>query len=368
MFIAVGSQNYTGAVFHMITHAFFKALMFLGAGSVILAMAHEQDMRRYGNLRKYLPITFVTFMIGWLAISGIPPFAGFWSKDEVLAGAWNVKPGGPGLWIVGIIAAVLTAFYMTRLVIMTFFGGEERWRTPAAQLDHEGGHAADGETADAELVAVGAHASTDAGGSASGGSGGHDEAHDDAHGHDHELTPDHTPHESPPTMTIPLIVLGGLAVIGGLLNLPFSHRLELLHIWLEPVISGEQELPGALALVVLAVLATLGAVAGVFLAYRVYQQKKLDPARIELPVLAHAWYINDSYAAVVGGPGEAAFQGIADADANIVDGAVRGVGAGTKEAGKLLKPVQSGLVRTYALGVAVGAAVLVAIVITRMSV
>ena len=139
MFIAIGSQNYVGATFHMITHAFFKALLFLGAGSVIVAMAHEQDMRRYGNLRKYLPITFVTFMIGWLAISGIPPFSGFWSKDEILAGAFNKGPDGPALWAVGIIAAVLTAFYMTRLVIMTFFGGTEHWRTPEPELLPEGG-------------------------------------------------------------------------------------------------------------------------------------------------------------------------------------------------------------------------------------
>ena len=353
MFIAIGCQNYTGALFHMITHAFFKALLFLGAGSVIVAMAHEQDMRRYGSLRKYLPVTFVTFMVGWLAISGIPPFAGFWSKDEILAGAWNLDPAGPALWVVGIVAAVLTAFYMTRLVIMTFFGGEERWRTAEPELLPEGG---DGEEV-AAAAAVAGH----------GGAGVHDEAHVAAADHDHGLTPAHTPHESPPTLTVPLVVLASLALIGGLLNLPFGHRFEVLAVWLEPVLRGQEELPDGAVLVLLAVLATLGAVLGVLVAYRVYQQHRGDPSTFEQPVLAHAWYIDDAYAAVVGGPGEAAFQGIADFDAEVVDGAVRGVAGGTKEAAKALRPVQSGLVRTYAAGVAIGAVLLVAFVITRMS-
>lgn len=331
MFIAIGSQNYSGAVFHMVTNAFFKALMFLGAGSVILAMAHEQDMRRYGNLRRYLPVTSATFMVGWLAISGIPPFSGFWSKDEVLAGAWNMKPLGPALWAAGIVAAVLTAFYMTRLVVMTFFGGVEHWRTPLTD-EHPP-----------------ADAPADAG-----------------HG-DHGLTAGHTPHESPTTMTVPLLALAGLAVVGGLLNLPFDRRLEVLRIWLEPVLVGEEALPGPAALWVLAVVATIGAVIGVFMAYRVYEQRRFDAVRIERPVLAHAWYIDDAYAAVVGGPGEAAFQSLADADTDVVDGVVRGVGTRSREAGRLLRPVQSGLVRTYALGAAVAAGLLVAFVITRMS-
>ena len=128
MFLAVGTQNYVGAIFHMITHAFFKALLFLGSGSVIHAMDHEQDMRKYGQLRKYLPITSATFLIGWLSIAGVPPFSGFWSKDEILAGAFNYGPAGPALWAIGLVTALLTAFYMTRQVILTFFGDSERWR------------------------------------------------------------------------------------------------------------------------------------------------------------------------------------------------------------------------------------------------
>ena len=119
MVLAVGCGAYTAAIFHMITHAFFKALLFLGAGSVIHGMDGEQDLRRYGGLRSLMPITAGTFIIGWLAIAGVPPFSGFWSKDEILAFAWNKSPL---LWIVGIVTALLTAFYMTRQVVLTFFG------------------------------------------------------------------------------------------------------------------------------------------------------------------------------------------------------------------------------------------------------
>ncbi|SVC13810.1 uncharacterized protein METZ01_LOCUS266664, partial [marine metagenome] len=119
MVLAVGCGAYTAAIFHMITHAFFKALLFLGAGSVIHGMGGEQDLRRYGGLRSLMPITAGTFIIGWLAIAGVPPFSGFWSKDEILAFAWDKNPL---LWLVGIITALLTAFYMTRQVILTFFG------------------------------------------------------------------------------------------------------------------------------------------------------------------------------------------------------------------------------------------------------
>src|SRR5690606_19198631 len=123
MFLAVGTGAYVAAIFHMITHAFFKALLFLGSGSVIHGMSDEQDMRRMGNLRKFMPVTAATFIIGWLAIAGVPPFAGFWSKDEILLYAFDASPA---LWAVGLVTALLTAFYMSRQVFMVFFG-EERW-------------------------------------------------------------------------------------------------------------------------------------------------------------------------------------------------------------------------------------------------
>ena len=123
MFLAVGSGAYVAAIFHMITHAFFKALLFLGSGSVIHGMHDEQDMRQMGALRKFMPITAVTFIVGWLAIAGVPPFAGFWSKDEILLFALAESPA---LYVVGLVTALLTAYYMTRQVIMVFFG-EARW-------------------------------------------------------------------------------------------------------------------------------------------------------------------------------------------------------------------------------------------------
>src|SRR6201746_1032549 len=125
MFLGLGVGAYTGAVFHVMTHAFFKALLFLGSGSVIHAMGGEQDMRKMGNLKKYMPVTFATMMIGTLAIAGIPPFAGFFSKDEILFRAFVANKF---VWVLAVAAALMTAFYMWRLMAMTFFGA---YRGPA---------------------------------------------------------------------------------------------------------------------------------------------------------------------------------------------------------------------------------------------
>jgi NADH-quinone oxidoreductase subunit L len=343
MFIAIGSQNYVGALFHMITHAFFKALLFLGAGAVIYSMAHEQDMRRYGQLRRYLPVTFATMFIGWLAISGIPPFSGFWSKDEILAGSFQVQPAGQLLWVAGIIAAVLTAFYMTRLMLMTFAGGTEQWRTPAAESlpevpgdDHTDDH-------------TGAHAG----------------AHDDHH--DHHLTPEHNPKDAPVIMLAPLVILAVFAALAGLLNLPFADQLHFLDHWVEPVLEGQSGLPSAAVQWGLALVSIVGALLGVWFSWRVYQQHRVDRAKLEQPVLAHAWYIDDSYARVAGGPGEAAFQGLADFDHEVVDGAVRGVGGVTQQAGEAVRGIQTGFVRSYAFGIGIGAVALVLFAVVRMS-
>ena len=340
MFIAIGSQNYVGALFHMITHAFFKALLFLGAGAVIYSMSHEQDMRRYGQLRKYLPVTFATMFIGWLAISGIPPFSGFWSKDEILAGSFEVRPAGQLLWVAGIIAALLTAFYMTRLMIMTFAGGTEQWRTSSEDLLPEVPH---------DVEADDAHAS----------------GHDDHHAH--HLTPDHTPREAPAVMLGPLVVLAALAAVAGLLNLPFADSLHFLDHWVEPTLEGQSGLPDALVQWVLALTSIVGACLGVWFAWRVYQQHRVDRTRIEQPVLAHAWHIDDAYARVVAGPGEASFQGLADFDHDVVDGAVRGVGGATQQAGDAVRGLQTGFVRSYAFGIGLGAVALVLFAVVRMS-
>ena len=331
MFLAVGTQTYVAGVFHMVTHAFFKALLFLGAGAVIHSMSHEQDMRRYGNLRKYLPITFGTFFVGWLAIAGLPPLSGFWSKDEILAGTFNSGPQGKVLWIIGLAVAALTAFYMTRQLIMVFYG-DEQWRTLDA----------------------------------------HDEAHDDdvedAADDHHHLTPDHTPHESPWTMLTPLLVLAFLAAVGGLLNLPFSKTFHRLEEWLHPVIVYENPVPDSTPVLFgLASGAMSMAAIGIWFGYWVYTRRKVDATKIEQPVLAHAWYIDETYAKVIGGPGEAGFQGIADFDGTVIDGAVNGVGAGALGLGGRLRGLQNGLVRSYALGIGVGAVLLLAYIVTRMN-
>src|SRR6056297_3378553 len=179
MFLAVGTGAYVAAIFHMVTHAFFKALLFLGSGSVIHGMHEEQDMRKMGKLFKFMPITASTFIIGWLAIAGVPPFAGFWSKDEILlyAAAENWV-----LYAIGIVTAILTAFYMTRQVIMTFFG-EQKWGSVANEAEAAEADALE-ETPDAEPVTHGAHG-------------------------------EFKPHESPPFMVLPLIVLAGLSMVGG---------------------------------------------------------------------------------------------------------------------------------------------------------
>ena len=210
MFIGCGAGAYWAGMYHVLTHGFFKALLFLGAGAVMHAMAQEQDMRRYGNLRKYMPITTWTMVIAFLTISGIPGLSGFFSKEALLgagAGSGHALWGGIdlGWWasIVGLVAAGLTALYMTRLTLLTFFGNEERWRTlPATAEPQTAAHPpgalmlADADDPDGffftheELIA---------------------RANQDHAGHDERLTPDHTPHEAPPSMTVPLIILAALA-------------------------------------------------------------------------------------------------------------------------------------------------------------
>jgi NADH-quinone oxidoreductase subunit L len=307
MFLAIGSGAYVAAIFHMVTHAFFKALLFLGSGSVIHGMHHEQDMRKMGALRKLMPITGFTFIIGWLAIAGIPPFAGFWSKDEVLLFAFA---NNRLLWLIGVVTALLTAYYMTRQVIMVFFG-EARW---------------------------------------------HDQAEENgAHG-------DHTPHESPWTMVTPLVVLAGLSIVGGALQLPFSHSTKFLEHWLEPVIHhSEVSIAGSWAESnkwLLLVLAVLIAVSGVVASVAVYAKGKFKI--IEPKILADAWRYDAAVSAIVGGPGRAAFGGVAAFDAKVVDGAVNGIGSEVRAASGLLRKIQNGLVRSYAFVIGLGAVVLLA--------
>src|SRR5687767_10167694 len=212
MFLACGVGAFIAAIFHVMTHAFFKALLFLGSGSVIHGMHHEQDMRRMGGLKKYMPVTFATMFAGWLAICGIIPFAGFFSKDEILWKTWstdNYFPGGrafPGneiLWGVATVTAILTAIYMTRMMVMTFWG-EERFHLALPDGDHpnDPAHAEENAFAHGDAHDDESHHEAHV---AHGVDGHHDE--DDEDDHHHELPADFKPHESPWVMTVPLIVL-----------------------------------------------------------------------------------------------------------------------------------------------------------------
>jgi NADH-quinone oxidoreductase subunit L len=319
MFLAVGSGGYIAAVFHMVTHAGFKALLFLGAGSVIHGMNGEQDMRGMGMLRKLLPVTAVTFVIGWLAICGVPPFAGFWSKDEVLLYAWYKSPA---LWALGLLAAVLTAYYMTRQVVMVFYG-DARWKDAKEKHDEDvHGHARDGHHGD--------------------------------------------PHESPWIMLTPLVVLAALTVVAGLLNLPFDKDYAFLTKWLEPVVEeGEAHLPSGIGDVklVLALFAVLAAVTGIVLAYLVYEKRKVKA--VEPRILANGWYVDSGIASFMGGPGRKAFEAVAWFDAKVIDGAVNGVAGAVRRGGSSLRQVQTGYVRNYAVWIGIGAVLLLAWFVTR---
>jgi NADH-quinone oxidoreductase subunit L len=307
MFLAIGSGAYVAAIFHMVTHAFFKALLFLGSGSVIHGMHHEQDMRRMGALRKVMPITGFTFIIGWLAIAGVPPFAGFWSKDEILLYAFA---NNRALYLIGVVTALITAYYMTRQVIMVFFG-EAKWH------DHSEEHGAHG---------------------------------------------DHTPHESPWTMLTPLVVLAGLSIVGGVMQLPFSKDTHWLEHWLEPVVHhSEADIHSTWAYAnkwLLLGLAVVIAATGIAASIAVYAKRKF--AAIEPQILADAWRYDAAVSAVVGGVGHKAFDAVAAFDANIVDGAVVGVGKEIRAASGLLSKVQTGLVRSYALIISIGVLIMLA--------
>ena len=300
MFLAIGSGAYVAAIFHVITHSFFKALLFLGSGSVIHGMGDEQDMRKMGALRLAMPITAATFIVGWLAIAGVPPFAGFWSKDEILLAAWEQKNIGPLLWVVGLITALLTAYYMSRQVILVFFG-DQRWD-------------------------------------------------EDAH-----------PHESSWTMTIPLCVLAGAAIVGGAINLPLVKDWLVLEHFLEPIFNDPHHFSsGTITKVALAVISVCAAVAGISLAVLSWLTRQISTDRLEPEFLENAMYVDSTYARVVDGIGTSSFQGAADIDKRFVDGTVNTVGKLTMRLGRLIRPAQSGYIRNYAVGVALGALVLVA--------
>jgi NADH-quinone oxidoreductase subunit L len=317
MFMACGVGAYQTAVFHLMTHAFFKALLFLGSGSVIHACHHEQDMTKMGGLKKYLPHTHFTMLIGSLAISGIPFFSGFFSKDEILYSAIALPGGHAGVFYIGVATAALTAIYTGRMMAMTFYG-EER-------LDHH--------------------------------------------------TKEHL-HESPGLMLFPLYVLAGLAALGGLLGVPhlmgdyLGHMPHMLSHWLDPVVPARAlplmaiKLPLHEAVVMIgsSVLAIFCFALGILLFRRHQTVTDLVHAFAPLEkVLAHKYYIDELYAAVILNP----LQKLAKLCAEVidrlgVDGAVNGFGNGARRLGDRLRLIQDGDVQTAALWMVTGLAIAVA--------
>jgi NADH-quinone oxidoreductase subunit L len=325
MFMACGVGAFSAGIFHLMTHAFFKGLLFLAAGSVIHAVGGEQDMRKMGGLRSFIPWTFLTMGIATLAIAGIPPFAGFWSKDEIL---WQAYQTSWVYWLIGVITAFLTSFYMFRLLFMTFFG------------DYRGAHVDDHGHAHA------AH--------------GHDE-----HGHG-------TPHESPMVMLVPLMTLAFFSTMGGLVGI--GNRFEN---FLGPVFgtglvaetAGEAASHGT-ELLLMGVSVTI-AILGFLLAYVLYISKPYLPQKIAdalngfYKAVLNKYYVDELYAKLfvkplVDASTNILWQGI---DRKVIDDSVNSAADGTRHVSDEVRHMQSGNLRSYAGWIAAGSAVVLAYMI-----
>ncbi len=326
----LGPIGYVFAIMHLVTHGFFKAGLFLGAGSVMHGMNDEVDMRRYGGLRKYMPVTFVTFGLGYLAIIGFPGLSGFFSKDKIIEAAF--AKGGTEGWILGSVAllgAAITAFYMTRVMLMTFFG-EERWRHAATPSPDE---------PDVEPAA-------DTRGAA-------------AAGHAAAATREPHPHESPKSMTIPMIVLAfGSVFAGGL----FSVGDRFLH-WLEPVTGHDHgHAPVSATTVTAATMVVL--VIGVAVAWAMYGRKPVPavaPRGSLLTRAARRDLLQDDFNHVVlVRGGEHLTRSLVYVDHTLVDGVVNGTAASMGGLSGRLRKLQNGYARSYAVSMFGGTAVLIA--------
>ncbi|KUN78049.1 NADH:ubiquinone oxidoreductase subunit L [Streptomyces bungoensis] len=317
----LGPIGYVFAIMHLVTHGFFKAGLFLGAGSVMHGMNDEVDMRRYGGLRKYMPVTFITFGLGYLAIIGFPGLSGFFSKDKIIEAAF--AKGGTEGWILGgaaLLGAAITAFYMTRVMLMTFFG-EERWRNQPTRSP---------EAPSAEPAAE----------------------HRGEHAEPH-------PHESPKVMTIPMIVLAVGSVFGGAF---FSIGDRFLH-WLEPVTGhSEGNSPVSAWTVTGATMVCL--VVGVAIAWAQYGRKPVPavaPRGSLLTRAARRDLLQDDFNHVVlVRGGEHLTRSLVYVDHTLVDGVVNGTAAGFGGLSGRLRRVQNGFARSYAVSMFGGAALLVA--------
>ena len=343
MFLAMGVGAYAAGIFHLYTHAFFKALLFLGSGAVIHALHGEQDLRNMGGLKKHLPITYWTFLIGAIAIAGFPPLAGFFSKDEIL---WKTFAGHHYiLYGIGMLTAFLTATYMFRLVFMAFHG-ERRHDAPSEHPEEE------------EPAAHGAHAASHGGAAAAHTGHGHD------HGHGGHL------HDAPPSMALALIVLAIGSVVAGLIGIP--HALGGSN-WIEGFLHPAFVAPGApheaaavhadtqLELLLMGLSVGL-AVAGFGLAYYFWNVNRAAAdgmARSMSGVhklLLNKYYVDEIYDAVIVQPIKTIstvglWKGL---DAGGIDGAVNGVGLGVRASSGVLRRLQTGSIRAYAASLFVG--------------
>jgi NADH-quinone oxidoreductase subunit L len=320
MFMACGAAMYGAGVFHLMTHAFFKGLLFLGAGSVIHALHGEQDMwaiRRGspGGLRKYAPVTFATFLIATCAISGIPFFSGYYSKDLILYDVLTGAHGSVLWWAVGTVAALMTSFYMFRALFVTFFDGGDRAR-PAP-------HAPD------------AH--------------GHDAAH-------------HAPHESPKVMTVPLMILGVLALAGGYIGIGdrFEHFLDPVFATGVPALAPHPIAGGELTVSAISVGMAL---LGVLLAWLFYIRNPALPEKLGdalhglYTLIFNKYWVDELYGALITRP-LAAFSRVVlwrGVDVGLIDGAVNGVATLAQDAGEGLRRQASGNIRSYATWIVLGA-------------
>jgi NADH-quinone oxidoreductase subunit L len=350
MFLACGVGAYTAGIFHLLTHAFFKALLFLAAGSVIHALSGEQDMRKMGGLRKRIPVTFWTMTMGVFAIAGIPPLAGFFSKDEILYQAFiSTNPLGKLLWLIGLVTAGMTSFYMFRLWFKTFFG-PEHFEEHTDLHDHGA----------AVHTNPGSHAVMVA---------------------DHEEPHAHGVHESPAIMTIPLAVLALLSIIGGWVGVPaaLGGHNEIEH-FLDPVFTTGAAVEAATSSsgleLGLAAVSVLVALVGLAIAYAFYYKKPGTAAALaqRAPALYHLvenkFYIDEIYGALIVSPllmfSRIFLGGIIDG--GLVTGSGAAAGATTRGLGSLVRRVQSGNIRSYAGWLAIGAAAVLLVMIFGRSI
>ncbi len=321
MFMACGVAAYSAGIFHLMTHAFFKGLLFLAAGSVIHAVGGEQDMRNMGGLKQYIPWTFLTMSAATFAIAGFPPLAGFFSKDEILARAYEANPA---YWFIGITTAFITSFYMFRLWFMTFFG------------DYRGREAAE--------QGAGVH-------------------------HVHRGHGD--PHESPMVMLVPLMILAGLSVIGGWVGIGGRFEHFLAPVFGEGASRVATEALSQGAEITLMLISVAAAVLGFYLAYLLYLKRPELPQKIAdtlggfYQAVAHKYYIDEIYATLlvkplVDGSTRILWHGV---DQGVIDAAVNDTAEGAWHISDAARHMQSGNVRSYAGWIAAGGAVIIAYMI-----